>query len=104
MSRPSPTDGTFAHELNRGWKEWAERGPTVVIHAVWFLFLSDPYRATYRDGRLSILAVLAIFGWRWRKVSDAIGHERFPRAPSVRKRGPLRRTGFPLWEIPYEAA
>jgi len=29
---------------------------------------------------LAILAIPALFGWRWRKVSYAVSHERFPRA------------------------
>ena len=39
---------------------------------------------------LSILAVLALFGWRRRQVSYAVSHERFPRASPVRKRRLLR--------------
>ena len=41
----------------------------------------------YLASCLSLLAVLALFPWRWRKVSYAVSHERFPHAPHRDPRG-----------------
>ena len=46
-------------------------------------WVAEIFVRSCRDRRLSILAVLALFGWRWLKVSYAVSHERFPRAPPV---------------------
>ena len=50
---------------------------------------SVPWRFVVAYRNFSILAVLALFGWRRRKVSYAVSHERFPRASRPeRERGP----------------
>jgi hypothetical protein len=50
---------------------------------------SAPSRFVVAYRNFSILAVLALFGWRRRKVSYAVGHERFARASRPEwERGP----------------
>jgi hypothetical protein len=55
---------------------------------------------TQYGGKSSMLAVLALFGWRRRKVSYAVSHERFPRTPPVRKRSLLRLLKAEIFDFP----
>jgi hypothetical protein len=48
-----------------------------------------------------VLAILALVGWHWAKVSYAVSHERFPRASPVRKRCLLQLLKTEIFNLPW---